>query len=75
MLTKAINAIQKGVFEVRQIAIKKRKLRKISNTLSKYLPTYEGAFFSRANSPSAASIPDFKMMKNEAKMYYWFRIQ
>lgn len=38
----------------------------MSNTLSKYLPTYEGVFFNRANSPSAASIPDFKTMKKAA---------
>ena len=39
----------------------------MSKTLSRYLPTYEGVFFARANSPSTASIIDFKMMKKLAK--------
>lgn len=40
----------------------------ISNTLSRYLPVYEGVFFTLESSPSAASIIDFKMIRNADRM-------
>ena len=44
----------------------KIKFKRISATESKYRPVYEGVFFKRANSPSAASKIDFKIKKNPA---------
>ena len=43
------------------------KFKMMSNTLSRYLPVYEGVFFILANSPSAASIHDFSMIKKLAR--------
>ena len=67
MPKKAANAYQNVVFETQQMAIKIIKFKMISKTLSRYLPKYEGLFFSLANSPSAASIPYFSTMKKAAK--------
>jgi hypothetical protein len=44
----------------------KRKFRIISKMLSKYLPTYEGVFFCRDSSPSAASRMDLRIRKKLA---------
>ena len=42
------------------------KFKIISETESKKRPVYEGVFFTLANSPSAASKIDLKIIKNAA---------